>query len=356
MKHIKHLIALGAISLFIADVSGAILVVNNSNANPGQYYYLQTAIDSAEAGDTLMLQPSTNTYGDVVLNKSLTLIGIGHKPVKDMPLIAAIGYLTLGQYTSGVTVIGIKVNYFQTPCNSYGNWSYNNDITIRNCHLVYFGTNNPNNCYGFNSMSNILIENCFLGGINLPGTGNNALVQNNVFNGYTLGFGVGLTNVVIKNNLFMYETAINQLSGANAVFENNIFFRTSPANSYNQLYNCVFNNNLTYQTTNDTIIGGTNTGNNNIVGQDPLFVELNFNASPLYQPELYNYRLQELSPGHNAGTDGQDIGPYGNNMTYSETGENVNQPVIREMNLDNSTVPSSGTITVHVKATPSKND
>jgi len=355
MKRTKYFLA-ATILLVSTSLYATTRVVNNSNANPGQFYYLQAAIDSSSNGDTLMIQPSANNYGNVVLDKSLTLIGIGHKPVKDLPLVASITSITMGQYTTGMTLIGLKISQFLTPCNAYGNWSYNSGITIRNCQLDYFGTNNPNNCYGFNSMSDIVVENCFLKGFGLSNTGNNALIQNCIFEAYGASFGDGVTNVVVKNNLFMYESLVGNLSANGAIFENNIFFRFSPSSSYGSLNNCVFNNNLTYQTNNDVIVGGTNTGSNNIIGQDPLFVDLNYSSTPLYKPTLYNFRLQELSPGHNAGIDGQDVGPYGNSSTYSETGESNDRPVIRVMNLTNSTVPSGAVLNVHLKATPSRND
>jgi hypothetical protein len=63
-----------------------------------------------------------------------------------------------------------------------------------------------------------------------------------------------------------------------------------------------------------------------------------------------------LSPGHNAGTDGTDIGLYGGNNAFSETGEHPDMPVVRVMNIDNNTVPSQGNINVHVKVTTAKTD
>lgn len=346
---------------FVSNTCNAtIYVVNNSNANPGQFYFLQAAIDSADAGDTLMLQPSTNSYGNVVLTKALTMIGIGHKPNKDLPLKARIEELRFAETMGiGSTFIGLWVESFNTTNPPGGTTYYSNGVTVRNCYVGFYGTNYGSNpSYGENYNGNVVIENCHIKRISFDTYGNNILMQNNIMESDdAISFGSQMTNVVVKNNLFIRESVgFSTLYANGAVFENNIFFRYSPASQYGTLINCVFNNNITYQTNNDAIIGGTNTGSNNIVGQDPLFVNLLYSATPIYQPLLYNYRLQTSSPGHNAGTDGQDIGPYGNSMIFSETGESDEQPVVRVMNILNSTVPTSGTMNVHVKVTGSKND
>jgi hypothetical protein len=362
MKHLTNVaLLIASIFLSTSNAFATIIVVNNSNANPGQFYYLQAAIDSAEVGDTLMIQPSNFSYGNVVLEKALTMIGIGHKPLKDLALIASIGDLkfgsTIGEIAGpGVHLIGLKFASVNTTCPPNGVTYNTMNITARNCDLGFFGTNYGNNgCYGYNGYYNCLVEDCVIRNLGFPAYGNNILIQNCVITTYNISMGAYLTNTVFRNNLFIYEAANpNQIYATGIVFENNIFYRFTPASG--GLNNCVFNNNLTYQTAFDVIITGTNTGSNNIIGQDPLFINHNSSASPLYQPELYNYRLQLLSPGHNAGTDGQDIGPYGNSYTFSETGESDEQPVIRLMNLLNSTVPSNGTMNVHVKATGSKND
>lgn len=349
-----------AMFAFSVNALATIYVVNNSNANPGQFYYLQAAIDSADAGDTLMLQPSSNSYGNVVLDKALTMIGIGHKPNKDLPLKARIEEIRFAETMGlGSTFIGLWVESFNTTNPPNGVTYYSNGITVRNCYVMFFGTNYGNNpSYGENYSGDVVIEDSYLRRISFDTYGNNIFLQNNIIvSDDAISFGSAMTNVVVKNNLFLRESVgFSTLYANGAVFENNIFFRYSPASQYGTLINCVFNNNLTYQTNNDAIIGGTNTGNNNIIAQDPLFVNLNYSASPIYQPLLYNYRLQESSPGHNAGTDGQDIGPYGNSITFSETGESDDQAVIRVMNILNSTVPTNGTMNVHVKVTGSKND
>jgi len=352
MKHLFTILTL--VVMCASKAFATTYIVNNNTSNPGQFYYLQAAIDSADTGDTLYIQPSPVSYGDASLYKGLTLIGIGFKPIKDFPSIASIGTITMSQNLSGATFIGLKIGALMCPCNGYGDWHTTANIHAINCDLGYIGDSYSSSCYGFNIMNNIVVENCIVRNISLPSNGNNFLFQNNVIYAYSIWLGgSSTTNVTVKNNLFIYDYQVNTLGGNAVVFENNIFYRFSPYSG--SLTNCVFNNNLTYATAFDEILTGTNTGINNIIAQDPLFVNYVTTANPAYNP-LYNYRLQELSPAHNAGTDGTDIGPYGNNITFSETGENVQLPVIRQMNLLNSTVPSSGILNVQIKATSAKTE
>ncbi|MBL7944070.1 MAG: hypothetical protein JNM00_14970 [Flavobacteriales bacterium] len=357
MKALKSLlIILTVLSAF--NSGAAILIVNNSNANPGEYYYLQDAIDDAEVGDTLYLQPSTNSYGTVSLEKGLTLMGVGYNPKKNLPLIAEVASITMDNSLTGATFIGLKINALNFPCNCYGCWKTTSNITVKNCDVA-INDSNPNNCYGFNVANNITVQNCIIRNMSIPQYGNNVNVFNNIVyspNNTFMYIGMDVTNVSIHNNLFMNNSANNGFQADGAIVENNIFYRFSPSSPYGYVTSCIFNNNLTYQTLTDILPYGTNTGNDNIAGQNPLFENLDFTSTNLFNPVLFNYRLQALSPGHQAGTDGTDIGPYGSVIIFSETGEYEELPVVREMNILNSTVPSGGTIQVHVKASVSTTD
>src|SRR6266581_2334469 len=81
---------------FAAGNSFATVTTVSNNANsPGQYANLQTAIDNAADGDTLYVHGSPTSYGTINLNRSLTLIGTGYNPQKDIPLVSVIATLYL---------------------------------------------------------------------------------------------------------------------------------------------------------------------------------------------------------------------------------------------------------------------
>jgi hypothetical protein len=359
MKHFLNFLTLAFALSFSNNSIATILVANNSTTSPGQYSTLQAAINAASSGDTIHVQPSTNMYDDtggyITLDKKLTLIGIGHKPVKDNPLVATLApslRISGEASSSGFTIIGLAMGTCLMAC---GQPVY--DATFINC-KVGFGTTYESNCFSTTGWYNLHVENCVVEAIGTNTNGDNILYTNCIITTPDAHFGTATTNVLVKNCLFIYHE--NWAGGwgvrcHGGTFENNIFYITGPALGNGPIMtNCTFNNNLTYQTINDILPFGTNTGQNNIINQDPQFVSYT-NSIPVYQIGR-NFRLQESSPGHNAGTDGTDIGPYGGGITFSETGEYPELPVVRVMNIDNATVPSEGTISIHVKVTKSKTD
>ena len=350
MKKLIHFVTL-ACALTIGTKSfSTIIVVNNNFSNPGQYNNLQTAIDAAFDGDTIHIEPSPYCYscGEVYLTKSLTLMGVGFNPAYGNANIALLGQLRMSgtACSVGATIIGLKTGLIAMAC---GQPSYN--FVARNCQIESFGSTYESNCFSAVGWYNTIIENCLVGNFSNSWGGDNVIARNCVFAGSSFNFGA-INNLVVQHNLFVFNlTDINQtgISANGALFENNVFYRVGPRMGNGApITNSTFNNNLAYQTLNDALVGGTNTGENNISGQDPLFV--NYVDGTVYNSS-YNFRLTDVSPGNNTATDGSDIGPYGGGFTFSETGEFNELPVIREMAIENSTVPSQGTIQVHVKVT-----
>jgi hypothetical protein len=94
---------------------------------------------------------------------------------------------------------------------------------------------------------------------------------------------------------------------------------------------------------------GTNTGSGNIANQDPQFTTiqtLNYTFSA-----FDDYRLLSTSPGHNAGTDGTDIGPFGgfNPFPSSPIGGEPKIPQVKNMNINNTSLPLNGNLNINVK-------
>src|SRR5690348_3604854 len=88
-----------ALSLALNSFATVITVDNNANS-PGQYSGLQTAINSAAPGDTLYVSGSVTSYGNVTINRRLTVIGTGYNPLKQMPLVSTVGTITLDSVLS----------------------------------------------------------------------------------------------------------------------------------------------------------------------------------------------------------------------------------------------------------------
>lgn len=73
--------------------------------------------------------------------------------------------------------------------------------------------------------------------------------------------------------------------------------------------------------------------------------------------DLDNYNLQASSPGKNAGTDGTDIGIFGGQYPFPKSVQASYVhcvtpviPVVRDLIIQNSSVPANGTLNFSVKA------
>lgn len=63
-----------------------------------------------------------------------------------------------------------------------------------------------------------------------------------------------------------------------------------------------------------------------------------------------NLALKSTSPGHNAGTDGKDIGLYGGAGAQNPLTGVPPIPLVTTMNINNVTVAPGGTLSVTIKA------
>ncbi|MDF1549786.1 MAG: hypothetical protein P1P88_18300 [Bacteroidales bacterium] len=348
MKKLYFLLLISYIS-FTAQAT--VWTVSNNPNSPGQFSDLQTAIDTSivNNGDTLYISGSLTSYGNITLNKPLTLIGTGHHPNKDFPLVSKTGSITLDEKTDaygtvlnsadGSKIIGLQTGRLQ---DYYGA----SNIKVSKCYIrpEYGGAISAST-----SSNNWIISNNFItcthynsSTIYLGGT-SNVLVNNNVINadaGNNLLAGYNNTNIIISHNLFIQSTSFATFSISNAIISNNIFYGVQPTGASS----CTFNNNIA---TSYDLPYDDNTGSNNINVQAPGFV--NVPAADYVFNWGYDYRLTASSPGHNAGTDGTDIGPFGGSDPLSTTGEPA-IPVIMQMNILNPTLPENGTIEIQLKA------
>src|SRR5262245_57820134 len=107
MKNSFYLIFVALFSAF--TVQAAVLTVDNNGNSPGQYTSLQAAITAANAGDSIYISGSINSYGNVSLAKRLMLFGPGYNPAKQDPMTATIGSIALDTVISVSGASGSKI-------------------------------------------------------------------------------------------------------------------------------------------------------------------------------------------------------------------------------------------------------
>lgn len=389
----KTLTLLLALTAFAASAQTIRIADNNPNApaGPNIYATLQAAIDAAAVGDIVYVQPSLTTYGNVTINKRITLRGIGFNTGRDLAYNSATGDITLTNTVdnttnaSGTIIEGICVCTSNARINlgvQTGTFGYTlRDITISKCVL---GGNGLFRTGGNVAADNIIVRNCFTGIYFEPtgsvtnlliyqnflysiyfngGSLSSAIISNNIVdkgNSNRFGFNNSLStnSVVITNNNFLAEDDISgssfmQYDLHDAIVSNNIFYGCSPRYTNGPVFERnVFVNNLSFGTSNDALppagTGVGNTGSNNQVGQNPLFVNAPFNA---LWAATWDFTLQATSPAKDAGSDGTDIGitggsyPVNKNLDYRPT----STPVILQFN-PSAVVPQNQPLKSNIKA------
>jgi hypothetical protein len=325
--------------------------LNNNNPSPGQYTTFDDAQNAASAGDTILVQASPNGYGEITFSKSLTLIGPGHRPAVNSGLAATFANIFINNNLGNVRISGIRLNFLSGPGG--GDLINNDNLTVRNCFI-------PNGVtIGSNSSNVTFSNNIFEGSFNFSNSnGTDVTVSNNYFDAggsSLLGNAGGSSTKTFLNNIFATGSNVFLTTGNlnNAIFENNIFYGVSP-NGGNQT-NCVYNNNLTFDTPNDALPPSGQSGSNNIVGVDPQFVNFPVPGNPDFNYG-YNYRLQTGSPGLGAGTNGTNLGLYETDNEFSMTGEPA-RPQTTTVTVNPAVIPSGGSTQVNFtirKSTPNQ--
>lgn len=302
--------------------------VSNANGNPAQFSTIAAAIDSATAGDTILVAGSQTAYGNINTAKSLTFIGAGHHPQKQFQFATTINQMEIS---------ASNVNFLGFNCGTIYVYNNRQNTRIEFCQtpdlIVYSGVTN---CFLKNNLIN--------GRIYLYGGTSNVLISNNVLR-YVESNGGVQSGLLIKNNVFRTNPiSIYSLNGA--IITNNIMYRVSASSVLSNVVNCTINNNITFSTGGASPItngGASNSYSDNLENVDPLFVSFDATNTPAH------YRLQSGSPAKTGGTAGSEMGVYGGGATFSMTGEPP-VPVVRSFDILTSSVQSGGSLLINMTA------
>ena len=320
--------------LFVAvSAKATIRTVSNFANHPAQYTSVQTAINEAALGDTILITGSTTNYGDMNVTQQLTFIGAGHNNGGPSSQVGNIRFYPGSSNTTLIGLLCTAINLnFSTAVQG---------LRIERCRIL--GLIYPQQ---INMATNdLIIRNCVFNSLSLSqAASSNVQVANNIISGSITAYNA--TNVIVSHNLFVNATtgsALDQFSSS--VISDNIFWGRTPVSATMNF--CTFNNNITYQTTNDVIPFGTNTGSNNQVGADPLFV----NAPSRTGSLAFDYHLQTGSVGHNAASDDTDIGVFGGAFAFVDLTGRARIPLVTTLNVLNSTIGQGGSLNVEISGT-----
>ncbi len=301
-------------SLFSLHADAGKWRVNNAGIQ-AHFTSLQEAASSASvgAGDTLYVEGSASSYGNLDLTKRLVIIGpgyfLGQNPETQANLVPAIiEYLTFNTGSKGSVMTGMTVNSWTTVQDTA--------ITLVRNNFAAMNVYNP-------SINNNISQNVIYS-LNISGSqGNN--ISNNLFtksDAYYCGcFTMGNNSSgTVRHNIF---------SGCHTVmdclFENNIATGTTSAG--NNLFSA------TASTVNNNIGAsaqyGTANGNQENVDMATVFLGTGSNDG--------KYQLQSGSPASGAGAGGADCGMFGGSAPYVLSGI-PNLPAVGYININGTTV------------------
>ncbi|WP_417200270.1 hypothetical protein [Bizionia sp.] len=347
----KFILGIALLVVSFTNAQNTLIVDNNPfiDDSPSHVYTtFAAAIAGASNGDIIMIQPSSTTYGNITVNKGVTVLGMGHAPELNNGEASSAGNITVtannvkisGLHVIGYIITGNNVNNLliencAIAVGIYANSIGNEDITIRGNvikNLIYLNATLTNS-------TNITITNNLIQNI-----GNNGLQY---FNDTTI-----FNNNVIVADQTAFQWSIF-LNPNNLVCQNNIWVFTANNQAIvdqNGGTPIIHNNSLTYHYGTQTIADLNGTGNFN--NQNPFFVSIPAN-NPLWAA-TNNYNLGSSSVGNDAGTDGNDVGIFNGYYDFDVRGYPTELPYLTEMSIFNNMVPAGTSLNVNLKANANK--
>lgn len=307
MRNLYLLTFLGFLLCISANAD--IIRVNNNNGISADFSSIQQAIDSANTGDTIYLEPSSTNYGNFTLNKRVSIYGAGYFLAENTGLqanvntskVSTIDWEAGGAFASisGLEISGII--YVRT-----GN------VAITRCYFTSTGT-----CVQFEgtaSNTNVLIAQNYISGNIAHGAGTQTFTvywRNNFIGGATISLEAGIVCDFTNNVLAWWSSPVY-----NSTFVNNLFISVNNLAYTSATYNNGFENNLFASS--GTVV---NTGLGNVTG-------VNMNQVFIGASQGTTDGRYQIAPGSAADDTGKeiptgtptDIGMFGGPNPYKLSG------------------------------------
>ncbi len=292
-----------------------IITVSNNGGVPAQYTDAQTAINNAIAGDTLFVHASGLDYGDITINKQLTIIGEGYSGVSRTPF----SHITFTANTAtGSSLVSLYIDGYIDESNGL----QVNNITIEKCYLYRNGYTNNNNLREYfkihSSGNNWVIRHCIVYETQLCtgyGVASGWVIANNWIDNVDINstshgtYSINaLISATVENNIFT-NVDYCLINCTNTLVKNNIFVDVNGRVDLNSNVSNVQQNNLS----NNSVAGTTN---GNISNTSPLFV-VNLASASLADVATADLQLQANSLAKGAGVGGTDMGIHGGALPMS---------------------------------------
>lgn len=345
-----------------ATALATVHTVSNDPATVAQFSNLQTAIDAATSGDTLFVHGSPTIYTGVTwADKKLAIIGPGFAPDKELTATAKIAGITIRNTaadgsSSGTELNGLVLTGQLNVSDGFSGSQPVNNLLIQRCEFKStLRIGSAGGGYG-----NYLFEGNYFNGSGVDNgnqsgsTFSNFIWRNNVFrnalNGRCFGFFENTANMLVDHNLFYTSNSSLTVfvTCSSFLVTNNVFLKSNAAGASNS----VFNNNLTFNTPNNSpwAVNNNVDGGGNVSNLDPQMADQTNINNGVDNP-LLDFTIA-AGPANASGSDGKDMG-----LLFDATGtanwansRNSRLPRVTKMNILNPTVAPNGTLNVQVEA------
>lgn len=290
----KHLITL-LLALMTIQLQATIWRVNNATGVDADFSNLQSAINSATAGDTIYVEGSTLSYTNpdnargIHVYKQLVIMGPGYLLGENDSTLyrrsSAIinDYINIYPGAAGTVIQGLRFNTYAYSAADNVTWkrNYINSYLYLGTYYDSLGTNIDNN-----TINQLITQNYLYGDLAIYATTTSCIISNNIIHDH-IGADTDDEFYIINNTVLYSGTSINVY---NSVLENNV---------------CT-----------GIIAQNTNTLTNNLVDIYSTQAQ-HFVGGALTESQ---FMLKSTSTGVGAGTDGTDCGAFGGVTPYVLSG------------------------------------
>lgn len=224
MKQIRIPVVLLAV-LALSGANAATLRVNNVPSSGAQFTNVEEALEAASDGDVIILDASSESYGDFTIGKTITLKGTGYYLdtngiTKEGPASSKVGNIKIT--VPGVTITGLECHNISLGAGA------NSVVITRNAvNFIELGGTFGYDITEENAISGTIIHQNILNGIGGPAYGAKAVntqITNNIIR-YSYGNStpIGrLRNAVIRYNTYGSGEDCAFRWVENSVFEHNL--------------------------------------------------------------------------------------------------------------------------------------
>jgi hypothetical protein len=349
----------------VVTTAQAILTVDNNVGAAAAYTTVQAAHDAAAAGDIIYLQPSPTSYGNVTIDKALTIVGRSHSEVSKISLVG-----TVIIRSSNVILKGLRISTIRPQASGAPVPPPFVGLEIYECYIASTFQIGAGGSVANVILDDVKVRGCFLTGTTyIYNDSTNVLISNNMYSTTGPLQIYNTTSMIIANNIFKFNGGTLNLYNINttgtAILYNNMFINNAAGASQVIFRNGEFNisNNLTYNYgTGDITLAvvspATLTDSFTLANMDPLFTNVDsavngsFAGTSTYNPANRledDLTLQAGSPALTGGGGGSEIGLYSNGFNYKKLGNPKGIPTLDVISY-NGAVPKNGSINVTINA------